>query len=411
MSLNNVFKFVAVVLLSLTLAGCGQSLITAVAVNQLSSETPESVGEVASKYRSQSCAELASEREHALSETTRIGEHTEYSQKRGRWKLAVVEQVEKEKGCVLGISSSEAHILEFISKNPSTAKELDSKLKSPAARKALAALVAPSQTSKSKTPPSRTEQAQSGKPKSSAPVPAKTKEAKSRISEESGVASQAASGVSSSARGWLGVSLLEVPITPVLAASLGLSEPMGVFVQGAVKDSAAGRAGMRSLDVILSADDKEYNSGDALKTYLVSLRAGHKLNLKVWRNRSAQILNITLSDTQPDAMLPTNREGYCYVIAMPPMDGTKKLVWVSDIFPVADKKSQLYSRGQVAGEAFAKFLQQEKVPQASDLKGLGMCSPSLNSLTTSWNAELASYSAPAFKATGSEGVLLYWQPS
>lgn len=410
MSLKNKVRIPVVALLSFALAGCGQALISAYADAQADSETPESVGEVASKYRGQSCSELALAREHAVSETTRIGRHTEYSQKHGRWKLAAVEQAEREKGCVLGISFVEANTLEYIAKNPGSAKELDSKLKSPAARKALAALISTSQPPKSKPDSTTVVQKQAVKPKRADPVSGKAKGVKPATTEELSAVSPASTSTSQSSRGWLGAVVQETPIAPVLAASLGLSPARGVFVQGVVGDSAADRAGMRSMDVIFSADDREFNNSDSLMSYLASLSPAHKLKLKVWRNRSTESLTVNLSDTKPDAMGAMNSAGFCYVLAIPPMEGMNNLVWVSDIFPVADQQSQLQLRGQAAGDAFKNFLQQEKVPQASGLKGFGICSPHLNSLTTLWNAELASHRSPAFKATGSEGVVLYWRP-
>lgn len=290
MNLNNVFKLSAVALLSLTLAGCGQALLNAYGQAQLDSETPESVGEVASKYRGKSCVELALEREEAVRART----STEYGQKHGRWKLTAVEQVERQKGCLLGISYDEASTLEFIAKNPGSAKDLDSQLKTPTARKALAALLASSQASKSKTPSSSTVRAQSAKPKSSTPAPAKTKEAKSTISEKSSVASQAGAGASPSTRGWLGVQVYE-NMPEGVANILNVPEGKGLFVQVVASGSAAEKSGMRSVDVILSVDGNEFTKGSEFLAYMSTLPVGHLLKLKIIRAQMPidQIIQLT----------------------------------------------------------------------------------------------------------------------
>ena len=320
----------------------------------------DSIQKLVAEYREQNCSFVTAVRELSSRD---INNPNERMQRHGQEMFAASSQVEREKGCLTGNRAPAAgEIL------PSTARTVEAK---------------------------------------------KSSKSEGATSQRSSKAQKAVSPnvVSPKTRGWLGVVLLESPIPLVLAASLGLPEPKGVFVQGATSDSAAKRAGMRSMDVILTADGKEYPRGDALISYLESLPSGHKLKLKVWRGRSVQEITIPLSATKPDAMASINGGGYCYVTAFTPMEGLNNLVWVSYIFPVADEQSQLYARGQAAGEAFKNFLQQEKVPQNSSLKGFGMCSPSLNSLTTSLNAEIASHRSPAFTATGSEGVLLYWQPN
>ena len=126
--------FAALSFVMVNLSGCVVEMINStIAEASFASETPESVGLAPANFRGQTCLQLALNRERADSEILYIGEHADYVQKQGRWRLASVQQVEQEQGCLAGITSSQAAAVEYVAKHPEAAKELESKLP-PAAR-------------------------------------------------------------------------------------------------------------------------------------------------------------------------------------------------------------------------------------------------------------------------------------
>jgi Do/DeqQ family serine protease len=91
-------------------------------------------------------------------------------------------------------------------------------------------------------------------------------------------------------RPWLGAKLQAV--TPEIADSLSLSRPIGALVASVVPESPAGRAGLRSGDVIMSVDGQAVDDPNAFdyrfatkplggQTQIGILRGGHEAKLAV----------------------------------------------------------------------------------------------------------------------------------
>ena len=104
------------------------------------------------------------------------------------------------------------------------------------------------------------------------------------------VAQSARGGGSAVKRPWLGAKLQS--ITPELADGLGLKRAAGALVAGVMADSPAGRAGLRTGDVIVSIDDIAVDDHNAFdyrfgtrplggQAQLGLLRAGRETTLAV----------------------------------------------------------------------------------------------------------------------------------
>ncbi|WP_143011771.1 PDZ domain-containing protein [Pseudomonas sp. NFACC13-1] len=127
--MNKAVRFAALSLVVVNLSGCVVEMVTgSIAEASFASETPESVGLAPANFRGQSCPELALQREHAESSISYTGEHADYVQKHGRWRLASVEQVEREQGCLAGTTFDQAATVDYVAKHPEAAKELESRL-------------------------------------------------------------------------------------------------------------------------------------------------------------------------------------------------------------------------------------------------------------------------------------------
>jgi Do/DeqQ family serine protease len=83
-------------------------------------------------------------------------------------------------------------------------------------------------------------------------------------------------------RAWLGVA--GQPVTPDIAASLGLPRPVGVLVNGVDPASPATAAGLRVGDVVTAVNGLEVDSPDALRFRVATLRVGSRATMTVMRD-------------------------------------------------------------------------------------------------------------------------------
>lgn len=97
------------------------------------------------------------------------------------------------------------------------------------------------------------------------------------------------------ARGWLGVGT--VPVTPELAAHLGLSVERGIVITGVLPGSPAERAGLQPGDVLLQADEQPLEGPDALRAFVQKRRPGERVALELMRDSRRETITVTLGQT------------------------------------------------------------------------------------------------------------------
>ena len=95
-------------------------------------------------------------------------------------------------------------------------------------------------------------------------------------------------------RGWLGVQIQ--PMTPAIAASLGLKSEQGALVAGVTPNSPAAQAGVKQGDVILSFDGKEVKEQRDLPRLVAAAAPDTASSLTVWRNGKTAELRVTLGE-------------------------------------------------------------------------------------------------------------------
>ena len=113
-------------------------------------------------------------------------------------------------------------------------------------------------------------------------------------------------------RGWLGVSLQ--PLTSDLAASFGAKDSKGALVSDVAADSPAGRAGLKSGDVVLEFNGKKVDDPSALARAVAVARPGETAKVTIWRDRRQQTLDVKLGEmpaerTASAAERPSGRTG------------------------------------------------------------------------------------------------------
>lgn len=329
--MNRTVCFAALSLVMVNLSGCVVEMINGISDASFASETPESVGLAPANFRGQSCLELALQRERAEYAISHVGEHADYVQKHGRWRLASAEQVEKEQGCLAGTTSTQASAIEYVAKHPESAKELESKLP-PGARSRSSNGAAPSvnsgspvvtadqpktsavtptpsigpglgstslvsglpQTSLAQWIAQETPEKYKGKSceylrqayaRSEALLAVDTPETKALGASKKTAIDQVLNGrdcppLVTAGRGRIGVTI--VSLDPVKAARLGM--PLkGTSIEKVAPGGNAEKAGLRYADVIVSIDTTSVGDDIDFLVAMGKVSIGSNMLLKVWR--------------------------------------------------------------------------------------------------------------------------------
>ncbi len=94
--------------------------------------------------------------------------------------------------------------------------------------------------------------------------------------------------------GWLGVSIQN--ISPSIAKSLGLSSdnPEGALVASVIRNSPAAKAGLKSGDVIVSADNHPIRTAHDLPRLVAETPVGSKLNLTIRRGGKDENVEVAI---------------------------------------------------------------------------------------------------------------------
>jgi Do/DeqQ family serine protease len=111
------------------------------------------------------------------------------------------------------------------------------------------------------------------------------------------VVASAKSGVSTVKRPWLGARLQA--ITPEISESLGLKRPAGALVASVTPVSPAGRAGLKTSDLILSIDGQAIEDPNAFDYRFATKALGGNARLAVMRGGKELALTVAL-EAAPD---------------------------------------------------------------------------------------------------------------
>lgn len=109
------------------------------------------------------------------------------------------------------------------------------------------------------------------------------------------------------ARGYMGVTMGQGPLTPVVARYFGLKEPKGVLITELIdsvgnpsSEGPAARAGLQVDDIIVDIDGKKVEEARDLSTIVASSAPGKILRVKVIRKGQERTFNVTLAERRLD---------------------------------------------------------------------------------------------------------------
>ena len=93
-------------------------------------------------------------------------------------------------------------------------------------------------------------------------------------------------------RGWLGVTIQSV--TPELAKSFGLSDGNGALVSGIIPESPAGKAGLKSGDIILEFDGKKIKEVGELSRLVAATAVDKKVTILIVRDGKEEKVTVVI---------------------------------------------------------------------------------------------------------------------
>ena len=110
-------------------------------------------------------------------------------------------------------------------------------------------------------------------------------------------------------RGWLGVGIQT--LNGDLAKSFGLDKPAGALVGQVDPAGPASKAGLEPGDVILEFNGRPLSQSSELPPLVGETRPGTKVELKVWRDKKAREIDVTVAALKPagDEVVAANADG------------------------------------------------------------------------------------------------------
>jgi serine protease Do len=100
-------------------------------------------------------------------------------------------------------------------------------------------------------------------------------------------------------RGWLGVSIQD--LSPDLAKSFNLKDQTGALVSGVMENSPADKAGLKRGDLVIELDGKTVADSISLRNRVSALAPGTKIEMKIIRNGSQQVITAILGEAKEKA--------------------------------------------------------------------------------------------------------------
>lgn len=98
------------------------------------------------------------------------------------------------------------------------------------------------------------------------------------------------------ARGWLGVAMQPVRLSPTLAGRLGIASGRGVLLVQVEPDGPAERGGLMLGDVVVSIDGTPIESPEDVAPFIGAGRVGSALDVRVVRGGGEQHVSVTVGE-------------------------------------------------------------------------------------------------------------------
>lgn len=213
--------------------------------------------------------------------------------------------------------------------------------------------------------------------------------------------------------GWMGmqygmsaVGVLET-MPAAIAAALGLPRPQGVLIGGALPGAAADRAGLRTLDVIVSLNGRQIENKEQLAQLLGRVPAASTIKLGIWRNRKLEYAQVTLDPQVSQLLLPSAAPGYCFAWINANAAAKTGAVSYEFIVSAADAAEDI---NPAIGAQFRAYLVERGLgAEFGNAPGYAVCRKSREAIINA-RIEATAATKQSFTTTGRDTLAVYWVP-
>lgn len=213
--------------------------------------------------------------------------------------------------------------------------------------------------------------------------------------------------------GWVGMQyvmsalgvFMDVPQS--VATSLGLPQTQGVLIGGAVPGGAADKAGLRTLDVIVSLNGRKIENRTQLSDLLGRLPAGAPVKMGIWRNRKLESAHLILDAQVSQFTLPPTAAGYCF--AWINAYTTAKTGAISNEFAVSADDAAADINLAIGAQFLAYMTERGLGADFGGTAGYAVCRKTREEIMKVRN-EATTALQQTFTATGRDTLAVHWLP-
>jgi membrane-associated protease RseP (regulator of RpoE activity) len=213
--------------------------------------------------------------------------------------------------------------------------------------------------------------------------------------------------------GWMGMQYvmsalgLFEDIPPSVATSLGLSRPQGVLIGGALPGGAADKAGLRTLDVIVSLNGRQIENKKQLTDLLARLPGGAPIKLGIWRNRKLESAQVILDSQTSQLPLPPTAGGYCF--AWINANAATKTGVISYEFVVSTADAAEDINPAIGAQFRAYMIERGLGADFGGTAGYAVCRKTREAIIKA-REDATTALKQSFTATGKDTLAVYWVP-
>src|SRR5450830_394643 len=213
--------------------------------------------------------------------------------------------------------------------------------------------------------------------------------------------------------GWMGVQYsmgatgVYEDVPESVASSLGLAQTQGVLIGGALPGGAADKAGMRTLDVIVSLNGRKIENRKQLGELLARLPGGAPVKLGIWRNRKLETAQVVLESQILQLTLPTGAPGYCF--AWINANAATKTGYVSFEFVVSAADAAEDINPAIGAQFRAYMIERGLGAEFGGAAGYAVCRKTKEAILKA-REDATTALTQSFTATGKDTLAVYWVP-
>ena len=213
--------------------------------------------------------------------------------------------------------------------------------------------------------------------------------------------------------GWMGIQYvmggagLYEDIPQPVATALGFSQTRGVLVGGAIPNGAADKAGIRTLDIVVSLNGRPIENRKHLSDLLGRVPGGTSVKLGIWRNRKLEFAQVTLGSEALQLTLPSGAEGYCFAWVNANAAAKNGAISYEFVVSAADAADDI---NPTVGAQFRAYMAERGIgAEFGAAPGYAVCRKTREAIVKA-REEATTALRQSFATTGKDTLSVYWVP-